>query len=97
MHAERSRRFRERQRGVTDQGSFEPAVASLSVEPESSLQRRSALSDRHHFLCNGCACAVSEFVRLDTLPRRKPVRRHGKSRPGNLVVSHAIIGRALPP
>lgn len=97
MHAERSRRFRERQRGVTDHGSLEPAAASLLTELLDPLQRRSASLNRHQFLCNGCACAVSEFVRLDTLPPRKPVRRRGKFRSGTPIASHAINGRAPPP
>ena len=82
MHADRSRRFRERQRGVTDHGLHEPVATALRVEVVASPQRRSALTERQHFYCNGCACAVSDFVRLDTLPRRNPMQRRGKSRPG---------------
>lgn len=94
MHAERSTRFRERQRGVMDHGSLEPAAASFVIEPANTLQRRSAALNQNHFLRKGCACAVTEFVRLDTLPPRKPVRRRCKLPPGTRIASHGINRRA---
>lgn len=82
MHVDRSRRFRERQRSVTDQGSHQPVAASLRVDAVNAAPPRRALTERHHFFCNGCACAVSDFVRRDILPQRKPMPRRGKSRSG---------------
>lgn len=75
MHAERSRRFRARRRSVTDHSSRVAAPETLQAVSAAPPRRRSAFVGSQHFVCNGCACAVSEFFRRDTLARPKRARR----------------------
>jgi hypothetical protein len=76
LHAERSRRFRARRRGVTDHGPLKSHAtapsAALAARPAMTLSRtaRSVWGD---FRCCRCNAQVSEFVRQDFL--RKPRRR----------------------
>ena len=75
LHAERSRRYRERNQHVTHQGSAPEATAREIIVTDvvlavpSSKQTRSAGNKVHY--CHFCGCSASEFVRQRFL---RPIR-----------------------
>ena len=77
MHAERSRRYRARQRRVTDHGSISPGLAD---QPAAAAPRAAAagvpiavITSSRRTSCHRCGKRASAFVRLD--PIRRPLPR----------------------
>lgn len=81
LHTKRNRRYRARQRGVTDQG---PATTAREFEagPSHGLAVDAALPARRespgHTRCHPCGAPASAFVRR--LPLRRRRRRTGRNR-----------------
>ena len=83
MHADRNRRYRDRQRSVTDQGLLKEHEAGLlpGVEAHGPMSQRSPSRCRPgNWRCHSCGQAASAFVRLSTL--RPPRHRRKTSRSG---------------
>jgi hypothetical protein len=88
LHAERSRRYRARQRCVTDQGSIPPGKpAAKANEPPLSVTRAAATAAPANTnaltlrtACQCCGKPVSNFVRLSWIRRRSRAKRSGRLR-----------------
>ena len=85
MHADRNRRYRARQRSVTDHGPPKEHEAGLvpGVKVHSAARERSpSKCPPGNWRCHFCAQAASAFVRLSTLRpprhRRKTSRTRGQ-------------------
>jgi hypothetical protein len=83
MHADRNRRYRARQRSVTDQGLLKEHEAGLLP----GVEARGLVSERPpsrcppgNWRCHRCGQAASAFVRLSTLPPPRH-RRKTSGRP----------------
>ncbi len=77
MHAERSRRYRDRQRGVTDHGSISSCVADqpVAAAPRAAAEGEptTVMAPPLRTSCHLCGKRASAFVRLD--PIRRPLPR----------------------
>jgi hypothetical protein len=74
-HAERTRRYRERHKNVTHQGSMPPAQDDLLMvnsvvvrEPDVATRSKPTHGVRH---CHFCGCRCPEFVRYGFLHSRR--------------------------
>jgi hypothetical protein len=86
LHAERSRRYRERKRRVTDQGpvmtTADPSASRPIAISASSPQQPAVITTSYRTACHFCENAVTTFVRqtfLRQTRRRSVITRYRRS------------------